>query len=82
MTRGEIVYSNIDHEYTLSAENVKNSGSFHQHAAWDFCGYVYYDKLKGVFIEEVWVYNTLKEIHSDKDLESLITGVINDYGEA
>ncbi len=82
MEQGDAVYSNLDNEYGLTSEEVKESKQYHQHAAYDFCGYVYYDKELNAFVEEVWVYNEVVDIHYNKELESLITGVINDYGEA
>lgn len=78
---GETVYSNMDHEYTLSEKEVKASKSYHQHAAWNFCGYVWYDNTRNVFVEEVWQYNNLTITLVAKSLADVIKQAIDDYGD-
>ena len=77
---GETVYSNFDHALDLTEEQVRTSGKYHQHAAWEFCGYIYYDEQTELFIEEVWRYNTLREQYEDKDLRALIDIVNDEWG--
>ncbi len=80
MEEGDRVYSNLDHEYELTSDEVKESKQYHNHSAWDFCGYVYYDDKLSTFVEEVWVYKEVVDIHYNKELDSLIDGVISEYG--
>ena len=76
------VYSNFDHE--LDAEVVKDLMSspdecYAQHAAWNFCGYVWFDGK--TWHEDVWVHGNLVQTLSNTDLPALIASVNNEYGD-
>ena len=79
--KGEIVYSNFDHEYNMKENEVKESGKFHQHAAWDFCGYVWYNLLDKQFKEEIWISNTHRHTLSAVSLFELINEANIIYGD-
>jgi hypothetical protein len=75
------VCSNIDHVIDtdvmmelLAFPNVR----YAQHAAWNFCGYVWHDGE--LWHEQVWISGLLAESRSDKNLSDLIDAVNNDYG--
>jgi len=78
--RGNTVYSNLNRHQDLSDEEVKESGLTHQHAAYDFCGYVWYDKKEGVFREEVWRYHSLADTKSATTIKELVEMVNDEYG--
>ena len=77
---GNAVYNNIDHVQELSDEDVIKSGLYHQHAAWNFCGWVWYDKEEEVFKEEVWEYYSLVDTISAATIKSLIDKVNAEHG--
>lgn len=77
---GKCVYSNFDHRLVLEEEELKESGSYHQHAAWEFCGYVWYEKETQTFKEEVWRYRLLVTTLENKNLENLIEEANSRYG--
>ncbi len=77
---GELVYSNVDHEFALTEEEIKQSNEHHQHAAWDFCGYVWYDAEEQLFIEEIWIYHNLEVTLYQKELKDLIELANATYG--
>lgn len=77
---GAIAYSNFDHTFNLSEEEIKDSACYHQHAAWNFCGYVWFDKEKNLFIEEVWRYKTIIKTYEDESLSDLIETVNEKWG--
>jgi len=75
------VYSNLNH--TLDKNIVKllreNANILYaQHAAWNFCGYIWFDSKE--FKEEVWQYKFLTSVHSNKDIRGLIAEVVGTYG--
>ncbi len=80
MKQGKTVYSNLIHELELSEEEVRKSGKFHQHAAWNYCGYVFYDPIINLFYEEIWVYNSMVGIKKNASLKTLIEETIEVYG--
>lgn len=77
---GDAVYSNLDHSYEMTEEQVKNSGMYHAHPAWNFCGYVWFDLEKQKFIEEVMIYKNVVNTLYGKTLESVIQEAIMLYG--
>ena len=77
----EPLYSNIDHE--LDVEVLKELKDFPnrryaQHAARDFCGYIWFDGI--TFREEIWVYRNKVDLLENTDIGSLIEEANNDYG--
>lgn len=77
---GDIIYSNFTHEFKMNEEDMKISGKFHQHAAWNFCGYIWWDNDTNTFHEEIWVYNFMKDRLSSLSLKSLIEEANRLYG--
>ena len=77
---GDTVFSNFDHVQELSDEDVMKSGLFHQHAAWNFCGYIWYDKEEGVFKEEVWEHQSLVDNMSAATITELVENVNDAHG--
>lgn len=77
---GDTVYSNLDHSYEMTEEQIKNSRMYHQHAAWDFCGYVWFDTEEQRFIEEIMIYKSVVNTLYGKTLESVIQEAIMLYG--
>ena len=76
----DVIYSNFDHELNdgVKKELEKCSTIYSQHAAWDFCGYVW---LKNkLWREEVWIYGAPVETMSNESLEYLISNVNDKYG--
>lgn len=78
---GRTTYSNIDHEFEMTEEEVKNSCKYHQHAAYNFCGYVWWDNEREVFIEQVWQYKTMVDEMVCSSLELLIEKINEYYGD-
>ncbi|GAH60460.1 unnamed protein product [marine sediment metagenome] len=77
----ELNMSNHDHSIDEGLEEwlKENEGKVcAQHAAWDFCGYVWYEL--GKFYEQVWQHNSpIEEISADT-LEELMTKANDKYG--
>ena len=74
------VYSNFDHQLDHElAHRLAEGGCHAQHAAWDFCGYVW--RLEdGRWIEQVWRYNSpVQEIVGD-ELEEIIELANDEWG--
>jgi hypothetical protein len=78
----ESVYSNSDHELDNSVvELLKTDPELHaQHAAWDFCGYIWWDPEGERWIEEVWVYQVRQKSFSNVDIEDMIREVNDEFG--
>ncbi|MGW4718847.1 hypothetical protein [Nocardia sp. NPDC004260] len=79
---GDSVYSNFDHE--LNADVVRQlaaaPGELHaQHAAWDFCGYVW-ALPDGRWVDQVWRYNAPVEDIVGDSVEEVIERVNDIYG--
>ncbi len=49
-----------------------------QHAAWNFCGYVFHND--GKFFEEVWIDNAHVATHAADNLEDLMRVVNEEFG--
>lgn len=77
---GGIVYSNFNHEYDMTEEEVKNSNMYHAHPAWNFCGYVWFDSEKQQFVEEIMVYKSVANIFYGGTLDEVIQKAIELYG--
>ena len=80
LEEGDPIYSNFDHKFMLTEEDVKNSNKYHAHYAWDFMGKVWYDKAYGGFKEEIWLYHRQREVLEAETLEELIEKVNEKYG--
>lgn len=77
---GDEVYSNFDQTFRLTEKDIIESGFHHQHSAWDFCGYVWYDSKEKLFFEEIWIYHNLEVTIYQKELEDLIELANDTYG--
>ena len=77
---GDIVYSNLDHDYEMTEEQVKNSGMCHAHPAWNFCGYVWFDIENQKFVEEVMIYRSVVDVLCGETLDEVIQEAIDLYG--
>lgn len=77
---GATIYTNFVHEYDeeIRKDLDKSDGIVFQHAAWDFCGYVW--KADGKYHEEVWVYGSSIEYKTADTLEELIKWANDNYG--
>ena len=82
LKEGECAYSNFDDQYELTEEQVKASGMYHQHAAYDFCGYVWFDPEKQQFIEQIWIYRNITNVLYGKTLDEVIQKAVNLYGSS
>lgn len=71
--------SNFDHTIDEGVEEALRSGKHYcQHAAWNFCGYVWHDGTE--FVEEVWVYGAPVAEHRNTDLRELMRAVNAEHG--
>lgn len=77
----DAIYSNFDHviDEQVRDELKGNSALCAQHAAWDFCGYVWFDGE--LWHEEVWRWKSPVDHRTNADLDALISGVNGDYGD-
>lgn len=78
----EAVYSNFDHvlEAGVEAELLADSTLYAQHAAWDFCGYVWH--AAGVWHNEVWRWNSPVEVLTDESCAAVIAQANDKWGSA
>jgi len=77
----ESVYSNFDHELnqTIVAKLQENPNKIYaQHAAWDFCGYIWFDGT--LFHERVLRYHQLVAEEKDADIGNLIEKINDRWG--
>lgn len=75
----ESIYSNFDHVIDSAVvEDLKAGDKFAQHAAWDFCGYVYHDK--DGWHEEVWRWGALAKVLHGDSAESVIAQANEEFG--
>jgi predicted ester cyclase len=75
------VYSNFDHclNEKVADELVEQNGKIvAQHAAWNFCGYIWYEN--GNFHEQVWQYKKPVAEFKNKNIIDLIDEVNSEYG--
>ncbi len=72
--------SNFDHSIADGlAEELKATGGYAQHAAYNFCGYVWWDGKE--FVEEVWIYNAPQEtLLRAETLEEIMAMANAEYG--
>lgn len=83
----DTIYSNFDH---MLDENIAKkitekklyASHYASHAAWNFCGYIYFDKESKLFIEEIMQYHSLVEIMKNEDINELISEANEKYGSA
>lgn len=59
-------------------EKLKNEEVFCQHAAWNFCGYVWYSNDN--FYDEVMIHHKIVEVMMNPNLKELIREVNDKYG--
>lgn len=75
------IYSNFDHVLNEGVKEVlqnKPNECWSHHAAWDFCGYIWYDGKR--WREEIWVYHSFQEVLEADTVEDLIEGANEKYG--
>ena len=72
--------SNFDHSIDGELEGaLRTSRVYAQHAAWDFCGYVWF--ADGQFHEDVWQYNAYTETFTADSLPELMQAVNAEWGD-
>jgi hypothetical protein len=79
---GNVVYSNFNHDYEMTEEQIKNSGMYHAHPAWDFCGYVWFDIEKQKFVEEIMIYRNVVNVLCGETLDGVIQEAVDLYGSS
>lgn len=73
------VMSNFNHAIDESiAKILKIQKCIAQFSAWNFCGYVWFEKNK--WHCEVWIYHNPQKIISDKTLKGLMDKVCEEFG--
>lgn len=78
---GVTAYTNFDHTWYADGRHALEIGeTYHQHAAWDFCGYIW--KTEGSYAECVWQYNEPVACYGCADLDALVEHVNNEWGHA
>ena len=71
--------TNFDLSIDDGLEEKLKSGKFvATHSAWNFCGYVWFQA--GKFHEQVWQWNSPREILSADNLQTLMNEVNEKYG--
>jgi len=75
------VYSNLDHVLeTKVVEELQDGSKFAQHAARNFCGYIWYDPEDSNWHEEIWRYHVVVAEETDTSIEDLIDRVNDQFG--
>lgn len=75
----DTVYSNLFNEYNEDVIAQVTTGlAYAQHAAWDFCGYVWFSD--GVWCESVWVHRKHVATYMAGELRELIWFVNDTHG--
>jgi len=69
------VYSNYERNFKAIDWD---QGGYAQHAAWDYCGWVW--RTEGGWIETVMVYGEVVATYGCADLPTLIDHVIDEHG--
>ncbi len=73
------IYTNFDHTWNPDIqEQVERGEGYAQHAARDFCGYVW--KTEEGYAEVVWIYNEPRACYHAPDLADLIKAVNDRWG--
>lgn len=76
---GDCCITNFDHSIDRDQiDKLRLGAAFSRHAAWDFCGRVWFDGNK--WHEEVWVYGIAREIVTADTPEELMRTVNAMYG--
>jgi hypothetical protein len=71
--------SNMDHSIDDGCEaGLRSGGTYCQHSAWNFCGYVWFEDDR--FHEQVWVHHSLRAEFSADTLADLMRDVNAEYG--
>ena len=74
---GDAVYSNFDHEYALTEEQVKESSKYHQHSAIDYCGDVWYDTNVRKFYNQIMIYHEIVAIIEGDTLAKMYSDIVD-----
>lgn len=61
-------------------EALRSGKTYAQHAAWDYCGYVWWDAEDKKFHEEIWRYGTHVATLSDDTLQGVVDQACAKYG--
>jgi len=80
MREGDTAFSNFDHQYTLTENQVKESGGYHQHSAIEYCGFIWYDMNKKKFYNEIMRYHEAVSIIEGDTLKEAVEGAIDLFG--
>ena len=74
-------YSNIDHcleAQVVDALKKDPNKIYAQHAAWNFCGYIWFDGK--LWHDQVWVHGNPSHEFEHEDIMELISDVNYEYG--
>ncbi len=81
--KGDVIYRNLDHTLDKTVlEQALNGKTIHQHSAWDFCGYIWFDSENNKWFEQVWRFGHPVGIFSNEKLDDVINEVNEKYGDA
>jgi hypothetical protein len=61
-------------------EKLKSGPYYAQHSAWDFCGYIWWDRIMLCFMEEIWQYGNHVDTKSADTLQDMMHLVNSEYG--
>jgi len=71
------LFKTIDEGFE-EALRAKPNEVYGRHAAWNFNGLVWFDGSQ--FIEQVWVYRSIRSLKYEETLEKLMTSVCEEFG--
>ena len=76
------IYSNFDHEFHLdvAVEVFQNPELYAQHAAWNFCGWVWFSPEDGKWYEQVMQYRGVVDCLTGETPQECIEQAIEKYG--
>lgn len=77
----ECVMSNCDHSIDADiAARLQAEEAYAQYAAWDFCGYVWWDRTEQRWYCEIWRYNSYRETVGGATLADIMAEASEAYG--
>lgn len=77
----DTVYSNFDHrlEEDIAKQLEEKSGkAFAQHAAYNFCGYIWH--ADGKWHDEVWVHGAPVHVYEGDTIKAVIEAAVDQHG--
>lgn len=83
--KNTIIFRNLGQEWSRPAKEweeilQQRDDLIGDHMAWNFKGYIWWDKEKSLFAEEVWQQREPREVVTAPTLYELITAVNDKYG--